>query len=70
VGTVNNITPQMQWETDEAIAMQVIMALIPNSVFTNIKGKTNTQEVWDALKVDGVGKVKPAASIHMLWRGG
>jgi gag-polypeptide of LTR copia-type len=31
--------------------MQVIAASIPNSVFTNIKGKPNTQEVWDALKV-------------------
>jgi gag-polypeptide of LTR copia-type len=50
VGTINNITPQMQWETDEAIAMQVIVASILNSAFMNIKGKPNTQEVWDTLK--------------------
>jgi hypothetical protein len=31
--------------------MQIIVASIPNSVFTSIKGKANTQEVWDALKV-------------------
>jgi hypothetical protein len=31
--------------------MQIIAALIPNSVFTSIKGKANTQEVWNALKV-------------------
>jgi hypothetical protein len=30
--------------------MQIIMASIPNSVFMSIKGKANTQEVWDALK--------------------
>jgi gag-polypeptide of LTR copia-type len=30
--------------------MQIITALIPNSVFTSIKGKANTQEVWDTLK--------------------
>jgi hypothetical protein len=30
--------------------MQIIVALVPNSVFTNIKGHNNTRDVWDALK--------------------
>ena len=50
IGTVNNITPQMKWDNDEATAMHVIAASIPNSVFTNVKSKPNTKEVWDALK--------------------
>jgi hypothetical protein len=57
VGTVNNITSQMRWEMDEAVAMQVIAASIPNSVFTNIKGKTNTQGVWDTLKALYEGRI-------------
>ena len=50
IGTVNNVTPQMRWDNDEATAMHVIAASIPNSVFTSVKSKTNTQELWDALK--------------------
>ena len=50
IGDVNNVTPQMRWTNDENIAMQVIAASIPNTVFTNIKSKTNTKDVWDALK--------------------
>ena len=40
----------MRWDNDEATAMHVIAASIPNSVFTSVKSKTNTQELWDALK--------------------
>ena len=47
---VNNITPQMKWDNDEATTMHVIAASIPNSIFTNVKSKPNTKEVWDALK--------------------
>jgi len=50
IGDINNITPQMRWEADEAIAMQVIVASVPNSVFTNIKGHNTAKDVWDALK--------------------
>jgi len=50
IGNINNITPQMQWEADEAIAMQVIVASVPNSVFTNIKGHNTAKDVWDTLK--------------------
>ena len=50
IGDINHVTPQMRWTNDENIAMQVIAASIPNTVFTNIKGKTNTREVWEALK--------------------
>ena len=50
IGTVNNITPQMKWDNDEATAMHVIAASIPNSVLTNVKSKPNTKEVWDTLK--------------------
>jgi hypothetical protein len=50
IGTVNNITPEMRWENDEAITMHVIATSIPNTVFTNIKSKQNAKDVWDALK--------------------
>ena len=50
VGTVNNVTPQMRWDNDEATAMYTIAASIPNSVFINIKSKTTTMEVWNALR--------------------
>ena len=50
MGDINNMTPQMRWQHDEAVAMQLIATSILNSAFTNIKGKTNTKEVWDALK--------------------
>jgi|SRR6266850_7617487 len=40
----------MRWEADEAIPMQVIAALVPNSIFTNIKGHNTAKDVWDTLK--------------------
>jgi LTR polyprotein gag-polypeptide-like protein len=40
----------MQWEANEATTMQVIAALIPNLVFTNIKSKTTAKDVWNTLK--------------------
>jgi hypothetical protein len=49
--TVNSMTPDMRWENDEATAMHTIAALIPNSMFTNVKFKTTTKDLWDALKV-------------------
>src|SRR5258708_28065075 len=36
-GDINNQTPQMQWESEEAITMQIIAVSIPNPVFTNVK---------------------------------
>ncbi len=30
--------------------MHVIVATVPNTVFTNIKGNTTAKGVWDALK--------------------
>jgi len=45
IGNINNITSQMRWEADEAIAMQVIAASIPCSDFTNIKSKTTAKDV-------------------------
>jgi hypothetical protein len=50
LGDINNRTPQMRWEADEATTMHVIAASIPNSVFTNIKDKTTGKDMWDALK--------------------
>jgi len=50
IGTVNSITPEMQWANDKATTMYTIVASIPNSMFTNIKSKITTKDVWDALK--------------------
>jgi hypothetical protein len=49
-GTVDNVTPQMRWDNDEAMAMYTIAASIPNSVFTSVKSNTTAKDVWDALK--------------------
>ena len=38
--------------------MHVIAASIPNFVFTNIKDKTTTKDVWDALKVLYEGRIQ------------
>ncbi len=48
-GDVNNVTPKMRWQTDEAITIHVIAASTPNSVFTNTKSKSIAKGVWDAL---------------------
>jgi len=50
IGNVQNMTPQMRWDADEAMTMQVIAASIPDSVFTNIKSKTVAKDIWDTLK--------------------
>lgn len=50
MGNVNNLTPDMRWENDEATAMYIIATSIPNTVFTNIKSKNTAKDVWDALK--------------------
>ena len=36
------MTPEMRWDYNKGIAMQIIAASIPNSVFMSIKGKANT----------------------------
>ena len=39
-GDINHQTPQMRWESEEAITMQIIAVSIPNSVFTTVKTHT------------------------------
>jgi LTR polyprotein gag-polypeptide-like protein len=57
VGAPQGVMPVMQWEANEATTMQVIAALIPNLVFTNIKSKTNAKDIWDTLKVLFEGRI-------------
>src|SRR5258707_5099699 len=49
-GDINHQTPQMRWESEEAITMQIIAVSIPNSVFTTVKTHTTAKDMWDALK--------------------
>src|SRR5260370_14806557 len=49
-GDINPQTPQMRWESEEAINMQIIAVSIPNSVFTTVKTHTTAKDMWDALK--------------------
>jgi hypothetical protein len=50
-GIVDHLTPQAQWNRDNGTAKRLIGASVPNSVFLQIKSKTNTKDVWDTLKV-------------------
>ena len=50
VGDVNGQTPAQRWAAEEAAAMNMIAASVPNQVFNRIKSKTNTMEVWNTVK--------------------
>ena len=50
IGNIQNMTPQMWWDANKAITMQVIAALTLDIVFTNIKSKTAAKDIWDTLK--------------------
>jgi hypothetical protein len=49
-GTVEHRTPQARWNQDNGIVKRLIGASIPNSVFLQIRSKTNAKDVWDTLK--------------------
>jgi gag-polypeptide of LTR copia-type len=48
--TIGTITPQQRWEAEEASTKNLIAASVPDHVFNRIKSKTNTKEIWDAIK--------------------
>ena len=50
VGDVNGQTPAQRWAAEEAAAMNMIAASVPDQVFNRIKSKTNTMEVWNTVK--------------------
>src|SRR5712672_1931219 len=49
-GTVGHLLPQARWNMDNGIVKRLIGASVPNTIFLQIKSKTNVKEVWDALK--------------------
>jgi hypothetical protein len=49
-GDINGQTPQQRWDSEEAAVMNMIAASVPDHVFNRIKSKTNTHEVWTAVK--------------------
>ena len=48
-GDVNGQTPPQRWAAEEAAANNMIATSVPDYVFTRIKDKTTTMEVWAAV---------------------
>src|ERR1700677_4769042 len=49
-GIVNGQDPDQCWASEEAAAMNMIAASVPDHVFNCIKSKTNTHKVWNVVK--------------------
>ena len=49
-GDINGVSADDRWANEEAIAMDMIAASVPDPVFNQIKAKTTTMEVWNAIK--------------------
>jgi hypothetical protein len=48
--TIGTVTLQQQWTAEEASTKNLIAASVPDHVFNRIKTKTNTKDIWDAIK--------------------
>jgi hypothetical protein len=48
--TIGTVTLQQQWDAEESSAKILIAASLPDHVFNRIKTKTNTKDIWDAIK--------------------
>jgi hypothetical protein len=48
--TIGTVTPQQRWDAEESSAKILIVASLPDHVFNRIKTKTNTKDIWDAIK--------------------
>jgi hypothetical protein len=49
-GPINGVDPDTRWANEEGTTMTLIAASVPDHVFNRIKTKTNTMEVWNAIK--------------------
>ena len=49
-GNINGQTPDQRWAAEEAMAKNVIAVSVPDHIFNQIKSKTTTMEVWNAIK--------------------
>jgi len=47
---IGTVTPQERWDAEESSAKILIAASLPDHIFNRIKTKTNTKEIWDAIK--------------------
>jgi len=48
--TMDHLTPQARWNMDHGIVKRLIGASVSNSVFFQIRSKTNLKEAWDTLE--------------------
>ena len=48
-GNINSQTPPQCWAAEEAVANNMIATSVPDYIFTHIKNKTTTMEVWEAV---------------------
>ena len=49
-GIVNSQSPKQRWEAEEVITKNWITATVPDPIWNQIKSKTTTKEVWEAMK--------------------
>ena len=49
-GDINGVSADDRWANEEAIAMDMIAASVPDPVFNRIKANTTTMEFWNAIK--------------------
>jgi LTR polyprotein gag-polypeptide-like protein len=50
-GDVNSLTPAQCWANDEDLTLMILNALIPDTIYIQVKGSTNVKAAWDALKL-------------------
>src|SRR5258708_16927229 len=49
-GDVNGLTPAQRWAEDEDLALVMLSTLIPDAIYTQVKGSNSVKSLWDALK--------------------
>ncbi|KAF8264393.1 hypothetical protein EI94DRAFT_1505722, partial [Lactarius quietus] len=50
VGTVRRLMLSKHWALSEATVKQTLAALVPDSIFNQIKGSARAKDAWDTLK--------------------
>jgi LTR polyprotein gag-polypeptide-like protein len=49
-GNINGLTPAQHWAKDEDITVVMLNALIPDAIYTQVKGGNSVKALWDTLK--------------------
>jgi len=49
-GDVNGLTPAQHWVEDEDLALVTLCTLIPDAIYTQVKGGNTVKALWNTLK--------------------